>query len=131
MLRKFTRRTFLAGTAAAAGAGTARFPAPAVALSDPFKLGLLTVKTGPLAPGGIQMEQGMLTFLKDALTGPALNAERVKDLSSIAVPTCPTLGLGVLRPLLRNRERVALRSIQSFQNPLNLSGASAVYRVVF
>ena len=35
MSRKFTRRTFLAGTAAAAG--TARFPAPAVALSNPRK----------------------------------------------------------------------------------------------
>ena len=31
----------------------------------PFKLGLLTVKTGPLAQGGIQMEQGVLTFLKE------------------------------------------------------------------
>ncbi len=40
--------------------------APAVhAQAAPFKLGLLTVKTGPLAQGGIQMEQGMLTFLKE------------------------------------------------------------------
>jgi branched-chain amino acid transport system substrate-binding protein len=30
----------------------------------PFKLGLLTVKTGPLAEGGIQMEQGVRTWLK-------------------------------------------------------------------
>ena len=30
-----------------------------------MKVGLLTVKTGPLAQGGIQMEQGVLTFLKD------------------------------------------------------------------
>src|SRR5436190_15414698 len=30
-----------------------------------FKLGLLTVKTGPLAQGGIQMEQGIVTFLKE------------------------------------------------------------------
>ena len=29
------------------------------------QLGLLTVKTGPLAQGGIQMEQGILTFLKE------------------------------------------------------------------
>src|SRR5262249_42688439 len=28
-------------------------------------IGLLTVKTGPLAQGGIQMEQGILTFLKE------------------------------------------------------------------
>ena len=38
---------------------------PAVAQAKAFKLGLLTVKTGPLAQGGIQMEQGVLTFLKE------------------------------------------------------------------
>src|ERR1700730_10625965 len=57
------RRTLLKGAAAAA-LGVA---APAVlrAQATPFKLGLLTVKTGPLAQGGIQMEQGTLTFLKE------------------------------------------------------------------
>ena len=30
-----------------------------------MKIGLLTVKTGPLAAGGIQMEQGLTRFLKD------------------------------------------------------------------
>ena len=69
MSRKFTtskvsRRALLAGTAAGAAAALSRFPAPAVAQAAPFKLGLLTVKTGPLAQGGIQMEQGILTYLK-------------------------------------------------------------------
>src|SRR6185437_4221324 len=41
------------------------FPMPSIAQNKPFKLGLLTVKTGPLAQGGIQMEQGVLTFLKE------------------------------------------------------------------
>ena len=65
MSRKVSRRTVLAGTAAGAAAALTRFPAPAVAQTEPFKLGLLTVKTGPLAQGGIQMEQGVLTFLKE------------------------------------------------------------------
>jgi branched-chain amino acid transport system substrate-binding protein len=39
--------------------------APAIAQASPFKIGLLTVKTGPLAQGGIQMEQGILAFLKE------------------------------------------------------------------
>ena len=30
-----------------------------------MRIGLLTVKTGPLAAGGIQMEQGLIRFLKD------------------------------------------------------------------
>ena len=63
MSRKVSRRAVLAGSAAAAA--LTRFPAPAIAQAAPFKLGLLTVKTGPLAQGGIQMEQGVLTFLKE------------------------------------------------------------------
>src|ERR1700720_3499963 len=63
--RKVSRRTILAGSVAGAAAALTRFSAPAVAQSEPFKLGLLTVKTGPLAQGGIQMEQGVLTFLKE------------------------------------------------------------------
>src|SRR5271155_2275924 len=65
MSRKVSRRTLLAGTAAGAATALARFPPPAVAQPAPFKLGLLTVKTGPLAQGGIQMEQGVLTYLKE------------------------------------------------------------------
>ena len=63
--RKLSRRTVLAGTAAGAAAALTKFPAPAIAQNAPFKLGLLTVKTGPLAQGGIQMEQGVLTYLKE------------------------------------------------------------------
>jgi branched-chain amino acid transport system substrate-binding protein len=55
-----TRRKFLVGTALAAA-----LPMPAVAQQKPVKIGLLTVKTGPLAQGGIQMEQGLTRFLKD------------------------------------------------------------------
>jgi branched-chain amino acid transport system substrate-binding protein len=65
MSRKITRRKFMAATAAGAAAATFKFPAPAVAQATPFKLGLLTVKTGPLAQGGIQMEQGVVTWLKE------------------------------------------------------------------
>ena len=65
MSRKITRRKFMAATAAGAALATFRFPTPAIAQAAPFKLGLLTVKTGPLAQGGIQMEQGVVTYLKE------------------------------------------------------------------
>ena len=55
-----SRRKFLVGTALAAAS-----PMRAVAQQKPVKIGLLTVKTGPLAQGGIQMEQGLTRFLKD------------------------------------------------------------------
>ncbi len=65
MSRKLSRRKFMAGTAAGAALATFKFPTPALAQAAPFKLGLLTVKTGPLAQGGIQMEQGVVTYLKE------------------------------------------------------------------
>src|SRR5499426_615679 len=60
MALAFDRRRFLVGTALAA-----TLPRPARAQGKPVRLGLLTVKTGPLAQGGIQMEQGITRFLKD------------------------------------------------------------------
>src|ERR1700761_2716766 len=65
MSRRISRRKLLAGAAAGTAAVATRFPAPAIAQSAPFRLGLLTVKTGPLAQGGILMEQGVLTYLKE------------------------------------------------------------------
>ena len=61
MSLRITRRSFLAGATAVA----ATLPFPALAQNKPVKIGLLTVKTGPLAAGGIQMEQGTICFLKD------------------------------------------------------------------
>jgi branched-chain amino acid transport system substrate-binding protein len=58
------RRTVLKGLAAT-GAAAVYGPAVLRAQAAPFKIGLLTVKTGPLAQGGIQMEQGIATFLKE------------------------------------------------------------------
>lgn len=61
----FNRRTVIKGALATGVAAQAlRVPA-AVAQAGPIRLGFLTVKTGPLASGGLQMEQGLLTFLKD------------------------------------------------------------------
>ena len=68
MARRLSRRTLLAGATAGAAAALTRFPTPAIAQAVPFKLGLLTVKTGPLAAGGIQMEQGVLTYVKEKNT---------------------------------------------------------------
>ena len=58
-----TRRRFVVRAAGAAAA--ASLPLPAIAEAKPVKIGLLTIKTGPLAPAGIQLEQGTLLFLKD------------------------------------------------------------------
>src|SRR5262245_22468449 len=63
MALRLDRRSFMAGTAAVTGA--AAFPRPSIAQNAPMKVGLLIVKTGPLAAGGIHCEEGITTFLKE------------------------------------------------------------------
>jgi branched-chain amino acid transport system substrate-binding protein len=58
------RRTVVKG-ALATGVATQALRIPASAQAGPIRVGLLTVKTGALASGGLQMEQGMVTFFKD------------------------------------------------------------------
>jgi branched-chain amino acid transport system substrate-binding protein len=60
-----SRRNFIKG-AAGAGALAATAHAPWVrAQAGPVRVGLLTVKTGPLASGGIDMERGLVMYLKE------------------------------------------------------------------
>ncbi len=59
------RRTVLKG-ALATGVATSALKVPAaVAQAGPIRVGFLTIKTGPLASGGLQMEQGIVTFFKE------------------------------------------------------------------
>src|SRR5881275_792935 len=58
---RFTRRRFV--QAAGAAATAAAFPVAAQA--EPIRLGLVTVKTGPLASGGIDMERALTQYLKE------------------------------------------------------------------
>src|SRR5205807_10435858 len=59
------RRTVIKG-ALAAGVATQVFrTSTTAAQAGPIKVGFLTIKTGPLASGGIQMEQGLTVFLKE------------------------------------------------------------------
>jgi branched-chain amino acid transport system substrate-binding protein len=60
-----SRRGFVAGVA---GLGLASAVAPRVARAagdGPIRIGLLTVKTGPLASGGIDMERALVMYLKE------------------------------------------------------------------
>src|SRR5207245_133115 len=59
------RRRFIQAAGAAAGASALGFPSILGAQAQPIRLGLLTVKTGALASGGIDMERGLNIFLKE------------------------------------------------------------------
>ena len=65
MALPLNRRRFLARAGAALTAGAAGLPMPSVAQNAPLKIGLLTVKTGPLAAGGIHLEEGIAAYLKE------------------------------------------------------------------
>jgi branched-chain amino acid transport system substrate-binding protein len=58
------RRTVLKGVGATA-LSTVAIPWVARAQTGPMRVGFLTVKTGPLASGGLQMEQGLTLYLKE------------------------------------------------------------------
>src|SRR6202020_76161 len=60
-----SRRQFVSSVA---GAGIASMAAPNLGFaqnSEPIRIGMLAVKTGPLASGGIDMELAMNMFLKE------------------------------------------------------------------
>jgi branched-chain amino acid transport system substrate-binding protein len=59
------RRTVIKGALAAGVASQALKVPAAVAQAGPIKVGFLCIKTGPLASGGIQMEQGINVFFKE------------------------------------------------------------------
>ena len=58
---QFTRRRFIQATGAAAAAAAV----PVRAQAAPIRLGLMTVKTGPLASGGIDMERALIQYLQE------------------------------------------------------------------
>lgn len=58
---QFTRRRFIQATGAAGAAAAL----PSWGQSGPIRLGLMTVKTGPLASGGIDMERALVQYLQE------------------------------------------------------------------
>jgi branched-chain amino acid transport system substrate-binding protein len=62
---RFTRRRFMKATGAGLGAAALTFPLRVRAQSGPIRVGLVTVKTGPLASGGIDMERALQQFMKE------------------------------------------------------------------
>ena len=61
----FNRRKFIQAAGAATGVSAIGFPAIVRAQPEPIRLGLLTIKTGALASGGIDMERGLTMYLEE------------------------------------------------------------------
>ena len=61
----FTRRRFVAAASSGLAVTVLGIPRLARAQSEPIRIGLMTVKTGPLASGGIDMERALTLFLRE------------------------------------------------------------------
>lgn len=59
------RRDFMTLLAAAGAVPATSFAPNAFAQGEPIRLGLLTIRTGPLASGGLDVERGLTMFLKE------------------------------------------------------------------
>jgi branched-chain amino acid transport system substrate-binding protein len=59
------RRQFIQAAGSALGVAALGFPAIVRAQAEPVRLGLLTVKTGPLASGGLDMEKALVMYLRE------------------------------------------------------------------
>src|SRR5256712_1406257 len=60
-----TRRSFIQAAGSGLGVAALGFPIIGRAQTEPIRIGLMTVKTGPLASGGIDMERGLTQFLRE------------------------------------------------------------------
>src|ERR1700741_1499429 len=60
----FTRRRFVKAIGSGVGMSALGVAPFARAQNEPIRVGLMTVKTGPPASGGIDMERGLTQFLK-------------------------------------------------------------------
>src|SRR6266851_9325378 len=61
----FTRRGFIQAAGGGLSAAALGIPVIAHAQTEPIRVGLVTVKTGPLASGGIDMERALTQFLRE------------------------------------------------------------------
>ena len=61
----FTRRRFIQAAGSSLGASALGFSAIVRAQGEPIRIGLMTVKTGPLASGGNDMERALVQFLRE------------------------------------------------------------------
>ncbi len=107
------RRQFLQG-AAAAGVGVAYSGMSlGQGSTDPIRLGLLTVKTGPLASGGIDMERGLDLYLKEH--GGMMAGRRV-DLIVADTGGSPATALTKTQELVeRNKVQVLTGPLAAFE----------------
>jgi branched-chain amino acid transport system substrate-binding protein len=111
------RRRFIKAAGAGAGVSALGFPALVRAQSEPIRIGLLTVKTGPLASGGLDMERAMVMYLRernDTLAGRKVELFVADTAGSPATARTKT------------QELVEKNRVQALIGPLDAGSALAI-----
>ena len=108
-----SRRKFIQITGAGLSASALGVPGTARAQAEPIRLGLLTVKTGPLASGGLDMERGLVQFLRDR--GNSMAGRKV-DLSVADTAGAPATARTKLQELVeKNRVHAIIGPLAAFE----------------
>jgi len=111
------RRRFITAAGAGVGASVLGFPAIVRAQSEPIRIGLLTVKTGPLASGGLDMERALIMYLRersDTLAGRKVELFVADTAGSPATARTKT------------QELVEKNRVQALIGPLDAGSALAI-----
>ena len=114
---KINRRRFIQAAGAGIGTSALGFPALVRAQSEPVRIGLLTVKTGPLASGGLDMERALIMYLRernDTLAGRKVELFVADTAGSPATARTKT------------QELVEKNRVQALIGPLDAGSALAI-----
>jgi branched-chain amino acid transport system substrate-binding protein len=108
-----SRRKFMQIAGAGVGASALGIAARVRAQAEPIRLGLLTVKTGPLASGGLDMERGLVQYLRER--GNSLAGRKV-DLIVADTAGAPATARSKLQELVeKNRVHVITGPLAAFE----------------
>jgi len=111
------RRRFIKAAGAGAGVSALGFPALVLAQGESIRIGLLTVKTGPLASGGLDMERALVMYLRersDTLAGRKVELFVADTAGSPATARTKT------------QELVEKNRVQALIGPLDAGSALAI-----
>ena len=114
---KINRRRFIQAAGAGIGASALGFPAIVGAQNEPIRIGLLTVNTGPLASGGLDMERALVMYLRernDTLAGRKVELFVADTAGSPATARTKT------------QELVEKNRVQALIGPLDAGSALAI-----
>src|ERR1700726_2864434 len=77
-VRAITRRQVLAGSAVGAAALASGFPAPAIANSDPIKIGYLPALTGPSSSTGVGINRGIQLAVQEINAAGGIDGRQIE-----------------------------------------------------